>query len=86
MVKMHGIQILLSNSSIKQIEFLSNKGELNQIRSRVRSEMWAFMREPASPCRPELRSLVPRQLEEAGRTAAQKDKNVHRGNTVFGSQ
>lgn len=33
---MHGIQILLSNSSIKQIEFLSNKGELNQIRSRVR--------------------------------------------------
>lgn len=35
MVKMHGIQILLSNGSIKQIEFLSNKGELNQIRNRV---------------------------------------------------
>lgn len=43
MVKMHGIQILLSNSSIKQIEFLSNKRELNQIRTRVGSEMWTFM-------------------------------------------
>lgn len=55
---MHGIQTLPSNSSIKQIEFLSNKGELNQIRNRVRSEMWTFMREPAVPSSPELALFV----------------------------
>lgn len=78
MVKMHGIQILLSNSSIKQIEFLSNKGELNQIRSRVRSEMRTFLREGAGPSSSQFSLFAPRRVEEAGGTAVQKDKNVHR--------
>lgn len=78
MVKMHGIQILLSNSSIKQIEFLSSKGELNQIRNRVRPEMWTFTREGAAPSALSFLSLSPQKLEEAGGIAIQKDKNVHR--------
>lgn len=83
---MHGIQILLSNGSIKQIEFLSNKGELNQIRNRVWSEMRTFMRSMPAPPAASLLYVLPRQLEEAGRTGAPKDKNVRRWNTVFGSQ
>lgn len=83
---MHGIQILLSNSSIKQIEFLSNKGELNQIRNRVRSEMQTFMSESAGPFGSEFSLFVAQQSQEAGRTATQKDENVRRWNTVFGSQ
>lgn len=74
MVKMHGIQILLSNSSIKQIEFLSNKGELNQIRTRVGSEMWARVA-------PQQRVFFICCLgcwRRLARAAVQKDKNVHR--------
>lgn len=74
MVKMHGIQILLSNGSIKQIEFLSNKGELNEIRGRVRSERRAFTRSAAPPAAKAPDVLPRRRLQEAGGASTQRQK------------
>lgn len=66
MLKMHGIQILLSSSSIKQIEFLSNKRELNEIRNRVRSETRTFIRDRAGPSSAAFSLFVARLMEDAG--------------------
>lgn len=86
MVKMHGIQILLSNSSIKQIEFLSNKGELNQIRNRARPERGTFTRERAGPASSELSSFVAGAVGGGWQGRSAEDQNVRCRNTVFGSQ
>lgn len=70
---MHGIQILLSNSSIKQIEFLSNKRELNRISSRVGAGSQTCAEKP-SPATPRLPYFLPVWEAEVGRTAGQKMK------------
>lgn len=43
-----------------------------------RSEMRTFLREGAGPSSSQFSLFAPRRVEEAGGTAVQKDKNVHR--------